>query len=187
MPLSPFLNAIDSRGGHPPDTSSHDLVPAQPHLVIAIDQFLNLSECTQLIAAAHAVGLQPPSAADLTPRKNEAFLNRESTSFVDPLFAECLWRRLRPHLPDVDGRTPVGLYADGPKQECSRFKLYRYAKVRAASSPIMYAYINVCYPILSYNVYARRRAARPRRVCVSMRTSTRAGRELPVRRLNTRC
>ena len=111
-----------------PAGPSRDLVPAQPHLLIAIDHFLTASECSKLIVAAHSLNLQPPSAADLNPRKNEAYLNRESTSFVDASFAELLWRRLR-HLPNIDGgRVPIGLYADSSKKEACKFKFYRYAK-----------------------------------------------------------
>ena len=106
----------------------HDLVPAQPHLLIAIDDFFTASECRALIAAAHAIGLQPASAADLTPRKNEAFLNRDSGAFVDPTFASAVWKRLFPFLPQIDGRVPVGLHGDNAKCERSLMKFYRYAR-----------------------------------------------------------
>lgn len=107
---------------------SLDLVPAQPHLLIAIEDFFSAAECEALVAAAHAVGLQPPSASDLTPRKNEAYLNREKASFVDLAFAERVWQRLRPFLPDIDGRTPVGLHGDNSKDSRSMMSYYRYAR-----------------------------------------------------------
>ena len=118
---SPHLAALER--GYMPPSGVRDLVPAQPHLLITIEDLLSEFECKRLIATAHATGLQPPSAADLTPRKNEAFLNRESASFVDAEFSGVLWRRLRPLLPDIDGgRTPLGLYADSNKREAGKFK-----------------------------------------------------------------
>ena len=127
MASSPHVAALQRH--HTPGAAS-DLVPAQPQLLITVDALLSEVECTRLISNAHTLGLHPPTAADLTPRKNEAFLNRESTSFTDAAFAQLVWQRLRPFLPDVleGGRTPVGLYADGNRQEASKFKFYRYAK-----------------------------------------------------------
>lgn len=107
---------------------SRQLVPDQPHLMIAVDSFFSESECSALIAAAHASGLQPPSAADLTPRKNEAFLNRESSAFIDISFAQRVWRRLLPYLPEIDGRVPVGLHGDNNKCASCMLKFYRYTK-----------------------------------------------------------
>ena len=111
-----------------PPTHSRDLVPSQPNLLVAIDDFFSPAECASLVAAANASGLQPPSAADLTPRKNEAFLNRESSAFVDAGFAAAVYRRLLPHLPEIDGRTPVGLHGDNAKGLSSQFKYYRYTR-----------------------------------------------------------
>ena len=81
---SPYLGCLEREKA--PLATSHDLVAQQPHLLISIDAFLTERECEKLIDACSA-DLQGPSAADLTPRKNEAFLNRESTSFVDAAFA----------------------------------------------------------------------------------------------------
>ena len=72
--------------------------------------------------------LQPASGADLNPRKGEAFLNRESAAFVDAAFATSLWARLRPCLPEVDGRQPVGFHGDGVRGKSGQFKFYRYAR-----------------------------------------------------------
>ena len=58
--------------------ASRDVVPQQPGLIIAVDDFFSEAECEALIGAAHVANLQPPSAADLMPKKNEAYLNRES-------------------------------------------------------------------------------------------------------------
>lgn len=121
------LHAFSLDTYHEPGLSS-DLVPAQAHLLISIEDFFSAGECTTLIAAAHAAGLQPPSASDLTPRKNEAFLNREKAAFVDLAFATRVWQRLRPFLPDIDGRTPVGLHGDNSRDARSMMSYYRYAK-----------------------------------------------------------
>lgn len=122
MPHDPRIDPHHSPG------ECHDLVPAQRHLLVAIDDFFSQSECAALIASAHKIGLQPPSAADLTPRKNEAFLNRESTGFIDEAFVGSVWQRLRPLLPDIDGRTPIGLHGDNNKCERGLMKFYRYAR-----------------------------------------------------------
>lgn len=108
---------------------SRDIVPAQPYLLLAIENFFSEAECGALIAAAHISGLQPPSAADLTPRKNEAFLNREKAAFIDATFAERVWSRLVPFLPEIDGRLPVGLHGDTSKGgKHSQMSYYRYAR-----------------------------------------------------------
>ena len=114
------LAALDD--WHTPGPST-DLVPAQPRLLIAIADFFSAAECDALIAAAHASELQPPSAADLTPHRNEAFLNREKRAFVDHAFAQRIWARLRPFLPDIDGRTPVGLHGDNAKDAVAIIRL----------------------------------------------------------------
>lgn len=104
-----------------------EVVPQQPHLLITIDNFFSEAECSGLVAAACASGLQPPSASDLNPRKNEAFLNREMSAFVDPQFAARIWTRLLPSLPTIDGREPVGLHGDKAAAP-GLLKYYRYVK-----------------------------------------------------------
>ena len=104
-------------------------MPQQRHLLISIDDFFSSDECRALRAAAcDASNLQPPTAADLTPRRNEAFLNRESAAFIDVAFASCVWSRLLPYLPEVDGRAPVGLHGDNAKNASAMMKFYRYTR-----------------------------------------------------------
>ena len=107
--------------------SSTDLVTHQPGLIISISDFLTVDECERLIHLADAQ-VQPPSKADLVPKKNEAFLNRDTALIVDGLLAACIWDRLMPHLPDIDGRVPIGLHGDGRRGGAGQIKLYRYAK-----------------------------------------------------------
>lgn len=103
-------------------------MPSSPGLIIAVDHFFSEAECEALIGAVHVANLQPPSTSDLTPKKNEAFLNRESVGFIDLSFADRVWQRLRPFLPDIDGRTPIGLHGDNAKQQAGLMKYYRYGK-----------------------------------------------------------
>ena len=100
-----------SFGSHRPENSL-DLVPGQPGLIISIDDFLTADECRKLIELADAQ-VQPPPKADLVPKKNEAFLDRDTAVIADELLAQEIWERLLPHLPEVDGRVPVGLHGDG--------------------------------------------------------------------------
>ena len=73
--------------------------------------------------------LTSSSAADRTPKKNEAYLDRQSLALVDEALSTAIWRRLRPHLPDpLDGRTPVGLHGDGRRGAASQLKFYRYLR-----------------------------------------------------------
>ena len=51
-----------------------DLVRDQPGFIVAVERLFSPEECRRLAAAIDAVGLNPPNAADLNPRKNEAFL-----------------------------------------------------------------------------------------------------------------
>ena len=68
----------DRRGPGALALAAEDLVPEQRGFVVVIRNFFTPSECQQWRAIVEQVGLNPASAADLRPRKNEAFLNRES-------------------------------------------------------------------------------------------------------------
>ena len=109
-------------GGSPLLDPSHrpgpavDLVPAQPGLILVVDAFCSAEETERLCGAAAISALQPPSAADKQPKKNEAYLDRDTCAFDDPALAAALWARLRPLLPDVGDRTPVGFHGhDGTR------------------------------------------------------------------------
>lgn len=115
-----------SFGSHRPE-SSLDLVPGQPGLIISIDDFLTADECCKLIKVADAQ-VQPPPKADLVPKKNEAFLDRDTAVIADELLAQGIWDRLLPHLPEVDGRVPIGLHGDGRRGMACQAKLYRYGR-----------------------------------------------------------
>ena len=125
-PSSSLAHALERT---PPDgLVTRELVPAQPGFLIAIDGFLTDAECERLIAAADASELRPSTAAYRTPKKNEAYLDRESGAFVDEPFSSAVWARLRPSLPDIDGREPVGLHGDGARGAAAQFKFYRYQR-----------------------------------------------------------
>ena len=98
-----------------------ELVPEQPGFIVVVPGVFAPFECDKLISVLLDVGLNPASEKDLRPRKNEAFLNRSSLAFEDPDFARgVLWPRIRPFVPDVDGKQPVGLH--------SRCRYYSYER-----------------------------------------------------------
>jgi len=106
---------------------SQDLVPDQPGFIIAIPDFLSREECAALIAGGEHLGLSPPSASDLQPRKGEAFLNRDTLRFHDSYLSLKLWQRLQPHLPSLGvDRVPLGLHSDGSRGRPGELRLYRY-------------------------------------------------------------
>ena len=108
--------------------ASADLVPSQPGLIIAITNFFTEDECESLIALADAQ-VEPPSKADLAPKKNEAFLDRDTALIdTDDILVRRIWDRLVPHLPEVDGRLPIGLHGDGRRAMAGQVKLYRYGR-----------------------------------------------------------
>ena len=106
---------------------SLDLVPNQPGLIISISDFFTADECESLIQLAD-VQVQPPPKADLVPKKNEAYLDRDTASVVDDTLARTIWDRLAPYLPEVDGRLPLGLHGDGRRGRTGQVKLYRYER-----------------------------------------------------------
>ena len=59
------------------DLRASDLVEEQPGFIVAVENLFLPEECQRLAAAIDAVGLNPPNAADLNPRKNEAFLCKQ--------------------------------------------------------------------------------------------------------------
>ena len=89
-------------------------------LLLYVDEFLSDEECTKMRAAVDAAGLNPANKADLHPKKNEAFLNRDNLTYHDPLLSETLWSRLAPLLNDFEGRSPVGFNPS--------LRYYRYTK-----------------------------------------------------------
>ena len=99
--------------------TSVDLAPDQADYIIAVHNLLSPFECAQLVAAVDAVPLNEASRSDLQPRKNEAFLNRESLAFSDASLSDRLFSRLRSFIPLVDGRAAARL------QEPMRYYLYR--------------------------------------------------------------
>lgn len=111
----------------PHGLGTRDLHPEQPGFILTIDQFLSPGECAALMAAADSLGLEPARPDDLRPKKNEAFLNRETLAVVDVQLAERLWSRLLPHLPCLEGREPVGLQGDRDATP-SQLKFYRYRR-----------------------------------------------------------
>ncbi len=113
--------------GEPSTGPARELVPSAPGLILAIDGFATDDECSRLCALADTM-VKPPTAADLTPKKNEAFLDRDSSSLIDPQLAALVWSRLSPLLPVVDGRLPVGLHGDGRRGSAGELKLYRYTR-----------------------------------------------------------
>jgi hypothetical protein len=114
---------VAEQGFH--ELAVRDLCPAQPAFLLAVDNFFSARECESLIRAAEAASLQPASASDLRPRKGEAFLDRSSLAFVDPGLSSSVWGRLRPLLPDIGERTPVGLHGDGVGGRAGMLKFYR--------------------------------------------------------------
>jgi hypothetical protein len=122
----PKFHCESSFGAKTPE-SSLDLVPGQPGLIISVGNFLTADECDKLIELADAQ-VQPPPKADLVPRKNEAFLDRDTALIMDEMLAKTIWDRLLPHLPEVDGRLPIGLHSDGRRGVAGQVKLYRYGK-----------------------------------------------------------
>ena len=111
----------------PADTMTRELVFDSPGLIVAIDTFLTAEECSALISAAAALGLQSARPDDLRPKKGEAFINRETLVIVDDPLAAILWLRLLPHLPPLNGREPVGLNGDSDGA-AAQFKFYQYRK-----------------------------------------------------------
>ena len=103
------------------------MVPHQPGLIISIENFLAADECARLTSLADE-HVQAPPKADLAPKKNEAFLDRDTALIMDDTLATQIWKRLVPHLPDIDGRVPVGLHGDGRRAKAGQVKLYRYVK-----------------------------------------------------------
>ena len=123
---------------------AEELVPDQPGFCVVVDGLLYPSECSRLIKAIEdttdggllgGTHLNPPSAADLKPRKNEALLARDSCAVVDKELAARLWERLHHLLPIIAGghgpaRAATGFVGDGRMGDATpcQFKLYRYVK-----------------------------------------------------------
>ena len=72
--LSVFNPHVEGAVAGRRDLRASDLVEEQPGFIVAVENLFLPEECQQLVAAIDAVGLNPPNAADLNPRKNEAFL-----------------------------------------------------------------------------------------------------------------
>lgn len=78
-----------------------ELAPDQPGFIVVIQDFLDSVECERLCHAIDDVGLNMPNGADLNPRKNEAFLKRQSLSFLDPYLQSVIFERLEPYFPPI--------------------------------------------------------------------------------------
>jgi hypothetical protein len=111
----------------PVELARREVVPVNPGFIVALDAFLSADECVALMSAAVALGMQDAKPDDLRPKKNEAFLNRESLRIVDEQLAARIWSRLLPHLPQLDGREPAGLHGDSDGAAAT-FKFYRYRR-----------------------------------------------------------
>ena len=61
------------------------------------------------MTAVQKVGLNEASKADKTPRKNEAYLDRESLKCECDLLYDKIWTRLKPLAPKVQSKKAVGL------------------------------------------------------------------------------
>lgn len=72
--LSVFNPHVESAVSGRRGLRATELVEEQPGFIVAVENLFSADECCQLAAAIDAVGLNPPNAADLNPRKNEAFL-----------------------------------------------------------------------------------------------------------------
>ena len=88
---------------------ARDLWPASPGFLVIVPDFLSAEECRQLRAAVDTVGLNAASLTDLRPRKNEAYLDRESLAFECAALSCKLWERLEAVAPALPGRRAVGL------------------------------------------------------------------------------
>ena len=85
----------------PPLLQCTDLVPDQPGFIVVVRELLGCVECGRLCAAIDDVGLNMPNGADLNPRKNEAFLKRQSLSFVDPYLQSVIFQRMQAYFPPI--------------------------------------------------------------------------------------
>ena len=108
---------LDTRGPWHMPLTAVDLVPDQPGFLIFVEGVLSPPECSRLIADASASELKASTEADRRPRKGEAYLDRESATFIDSALTQELWSRLHPLLPLVDRHTgvvvPHGFHGDG--------------------------------------------------------------------------
>ena len=95
-----------------PTATHEDLAPSTPGFVVVTRGVLSPDECDALRDCASQAGLNPPSEADLHPRKGEALVDRFKLSFSDDNLRRFLERRLRGLgcFPAVPGREPVGLH-----------------------------------------------------------------------------
>ena len=98
----------------PWELKAKDLDKDQPGFLVTVDNFLTPYECKQIRRILDDVGLNEPSKADLTPRKNEAFLARLSLACPCTTLYEKLWSRLAPLAPRIEDnagrcRTALGL------------------------------------------------------------------------------
>ena len=99
--------------------AARDLWPASPGFLVVVPGFLSADECRQLRAAVDTVGLNAASLTDLRPRKDEAYLDRESLAFECAALSRKLWERLEAVVPAIPGRRAVGL------SEKLRYYIYR--------------------------------------------------------------
>ena len=60
---------------------AEDKDPSQPGFIVGVESFLAPHECDAMVGFINGVGLNPPSAKDLHPKKGEAYLCRESFAF----------------------------------------------------------------------------------------------------------
>ena len=113
--------------------ASADLVPSQPGLIIAITNFFTEDECESLSALADAQ-VEPPPKADLAPKRNEAFLDRD-TALIDSTYP-CAQNMgsTRTSPAEVDGRLPIGLHGDGRRAMAGQVKLIATGEVNSLAA-----------------------------------------------------
>lgn len=76
-------------------------------------------ECADLIARAEAIGFEPASVrTDGGPKMITNIRNNDRVNLVDESIAAEMWRRVKDHLPVLDGELPVGVD--------SHLRFYRY-------------------------------------------------------------
>lgn len=114
----------------------HDRAPATPGFIVEVPGFFAEHECKQIITAAEAAGLKPAPTSDRQPKKNEAYLDRDTARLHDDALVAAIWQRLAPLLPRLENSVPIGLHSDGPPTKgrdgklgrVGELKVYRYTK-----------------------------------------------------------
>jgi hypothetical protein len=87
--------------------------------LFTIAGLLTAAECQQVIELGERLGFDAATVAlESGAQLMTTVRNNDRVIFEDPQLAAQLWERVRPHLPVIDGATPMGLN--------ERLRLYRY-------------------------------------------------------------